>query len=67
MSDGVSTAGFLPFGHITNVLNTGILDSGKAVSTYKSNLQAFLNFLNQTIITPVRDDNRGIGSNLALA
>jgi hypothetical protein len=66
MNDGVSTAGSR-FGWVTNNLSTGSLADGRRASTYGSNLQAFLDFLNQTIITPVRNDDRGIGSNLVSA
>jgi hypothetical protein len=63
MSYAFSTAGS-GFGWITNTLNTGNLADGRPASTYRSNLQAFLNFLNQAIITPL---NRSIGSGLAAA
>lgn len=68
MSYGVSTAGSR-FGYVTNNLSTVFLDDGRTASTYKSNLQAFLDFLNQTIITPImnQDQGRGIGSSLASA
>jgi hypothetical protein len=67
MSYGISTAGSIPFGHITNSLSTGTLADGRTVSTYRSNLRAFLFFLNQAIVTPVATNPRGIGSNLAAA
>jgi hypothetical protein len=66
MSYGLSTAGSIPFGPVTNTLSTGTLADGRTASTYKSNIQAFLNFLNQTIITPVIN-NRQVGSSLAAA
>ena len=65
MSYEISTAGSR-FGYVTNNLSTVFLDDGRTASTYRSNPQAFLNFLNQTIITPVMT-NREVGSNLASA
>jgi hypothetical protein len=64
MSYGFSTAGSR-FGWVTNNLSTGFLADGRTASTYGSDLQAFLDFLNKAIVTPV--DKRNIGSNLAAA
>ncbi|NBV99938.1 MAG: hypothetical protein EBR67_10630 [Proteobacteria bacterium] len=66
MNDGVSTAGFFPFGYVTNKLSTVSLADGRTASTYRSNPPALANFLNQAIITPVMT-NREVGSNLASA
>ena len=66
MSYGFSTAGSR-FGWVTNNLSTGFLADGRTASTYRSNLQAFLDFLNQAIVTLVETKPRDIGSNLAAA
>jgi hypothetical protein len=63
MSDGVSTAGSR-FGWVRPFLSIATLVDGRIASTHR-NIEAFLNFLNQTIITP--EINRTIGSNLASA
>ncbi len=65
MSYGLSTAGS-GFGSITNNLSTGLLGDGRTASTYRSNLQALLDFLNLAIITPLMN-SRSIGSGLAAA
>jgi hypothetical protein len=67
MSSGFITARNSLFGWFTNNLSTGFLADGRTASTYRSNLQAFLDFLDQAIVTPVATNPRGIGSNLAAA
>ena len=61
MNDGVSTAGSR-FGYVTNNLSTVSLADGRTASTYRSNPQAFANYLDQALVTP-----REVGSNLASA
>ncbi|MEB3315340.1 MAG: hypothetical protein VKK32_03915 [Candidatus Melainabacteria bacterium] len=67
MSSEFITARNSLFGWVTNNLSTGFLADGRTVSTYRSNLQAFLYFLDQAIVTPVATNWRSIGSNLAAA
>ena len=66
MSSGFITARNSLFGWFTNNLSTVFLADGRRASTYRSNLQAFLYFLDQAIVTPVAT-GRDIGSNLAAA
>jgi|LakMenEpi08Jun12_1017391.scaffolds.fasta_scaffold00013_15 hypothetical protein len=63
MSSGFITAGSSLFGWITNTLNTGPLADGRPASTYRSNLQAFLDFLNTALAIPT--NNRDTGATLA--
>jgi hypothetical protein len=67
MNDGVSTAGSR-FGWVRPSLSIGTLADGRIASTHR-NIEAFLNFLNQAIITPVMNNrgNRDMGRNLASA
>ncbi|MFM7457451.1 MAG: hypothetical protein ACKO3R_02140 [bacterium] len=65
MSYGISRFGPLLFGWFTNNLSTVFLADGRKASTYRSNPQALLDFLNQAIVTPV--NNRDIASSLASA
>jgi hypothetical protein len=62
MNDGVSTAGFFPFGYVTNVLSTIQRIDGSTAQTYKSNPGALKDHLDKAMITP---DNRSTGSSLA--
>ncbi len=62
MNDGVSTAGFLPFGYPTNVLSTIQRIDGSTTQTCRSNPGALEFFLNQAMIA---QDNRNTGSSLA--
>ena len=64
MSYAFSTAGS-GFGWITNTLNTGNLADGRPASTYRSNLQAFLIFLNTALAIPT--NNRDTAVMLAAA
>jgi hypothetical protein len=65
MNYGLGRAGSR-FGWVTDNLSTGTLADGRTASTYRSNFQAFLDFLNLAIITPLMN-NRNIGSSLAAA
>jgi len=65
MSYAFSTAGSR-FGWVRPFLSIGTLADGRIASTYRSNFQAFLDFLNLAIITPLMN-NRNIGSSLAAA
>jgi hypothetical protein len=59
MSYAFSTAGS-GFGWVTNTLNTGNLADGRIASTYRSNFQAFLNFLNTALAIPIYNRNTGV-------
>jgi hypothetical protein len=62
MDDGVSTAGFLPFGYPTNVLSTIQRIDGSTAQTYRSNPGALKDYLDRAMIAP---GNRTTGSSLA--
>jgi hypothetical protein len=62
MSDGISTAGSIPFGYSTNRFSPIQRIDGSTTGTYRSNPSALADYLNRAMITP---DSRSTSSSLA--